>query len=141
MSKTKADAWKAAGTHDITLPSNTQVKIRVPNLPTLVKTGQLPNALVAEALTTIQSGELTAEVISQQAEFYNKLVVASVVDPAVTEEDVPELPFEDVEMIVEIATRQRDTDALGHHIAGLHTSKDWRKFRGLEDFYPDVEGV
>lgn len=138
--KSKTDAWKAAGTHTVMLPSGTEIKLRVPNLPTLVKTGQLPNALVAEALETIQTGKVTAEVISQQAEFYSKLVALSVVEPAISEEEVVDLPFEDVELIVEIATRQRDVDALGHHLAGLHTNKDWRKFRGLLDFDEDVEG-
>lgn len=137
--KSKIDSWKAAAVHDVTLPSGTEVKIRVPNLPTLVKTGQLPNALVADALQAITEGKLSPEVIAQQSEFYEALIPLTVVEPKVEAADVIELPFEDVELISEIATRQRDVDALGRHLAGLHTNKEWRKFRGLIDFDEDVE--
>lgn len=139
--KPTAEGWKGAKRHTITLPSGFVVGIEIPNLPTLVRTGQLPNELVAEALGTIASGKLTPEVIGQQAEFYDKLVVATVKEPAIEEADVIELPFEDVELIIEIATRQRDLDALGHHIAGLHKNKDWRRFRGLDHGDEDVEGL
>lgn len=130
---TSAAAWKAAKRHQITLPSGVEVEIAIPNLPLLVKTGQLPNELVTEALGAIQGGKLTPELIRQQSEFYDKLVAITVKDPVVTEEDVHELPFEDIELIVEVATRQRDLDALGRHVGGLHTSKEWRTFRGLPD--------
>lgn len=141
-SKTKSAAdWKKQRRHIITLPSGYQVAVEIPNLPMLVKTGQLPNALVAEALTNIQRGELTAEVIAQQADFYEKLVAVTVKEPEITSEDVAELPFEDVELLVEIATRQRDLDAVGVHVGGLNTSKEWRRFRGLPDLDEDVEGV
>lgn len=139
--KKTANAWKSAKRHPITLPSSFEVEIEVPNLPQLVKTGQLPNDLVAEALNTATTGNLTPEIISSQAEFYNKLVALTVKEPEVTEEDVPELPFEDVEMIVEIATRQRDLDALYHHIGGLEKSAEWRKFRGLDYGDEDVAGL
>ena len=130
--KRTTDSWKAAKRHQITLPSGFQVQIEIPNLPLLVKTGQLPNDLVTEALAAIQGGDLTPEVIAKQSDFYDKLVSQCVKEPVITEEDVHDLPFEDVELISEIATRQRDLDAVGHHVGGLHTSKDWRKFRGLD---------
>lgn len=139
-----AAAWKAKRRHLVTLPSGFEVEIEVPNLPLLVKTGQLSNSLVAEALGTIQSGKLTVDAIAEQADFYAKLVSITVKSPAITEDDVvgPDpLPFEDIEMLVELATRQRDLDALGHHIGGLHTVKAWRTFRGLEHLDPDVEGT
>jgi hypothetical protein len=142
-SKTASD-WKKNRRHTITLPSGFVVQIEIPNLPVLVKTGQLPNDLVTEALGTIQSGKLTAEAIAEQAPFYAKLVVATVKDPVVTEDDVigdDPLPFEDIEMIAELATRQRDLDAVGNHIGGLHTSKQWRTFRGLEHLDTSVEGA
>lgn len=132
-SNTTAAAWKKAKRHTITLPSGVQVDVEVPNLPLLVKTGQLPNDLVSEAITSIQGGKLTPELISQQSDFYDKLVSITVKEPALTEEDVHDLPYEDIELIVEVATRQRDLDAVGRHIGGLHTSKEWRSFRGLPD--------
>jgi hypothetical protein len=62
-------------------------------------------------------------------------------EPVITEEDVHDLPFEDVELLVEIATRQRDLDAVGNHVGGLHTNKQWRQFRGLTHLDQDVEGL
>lgn len=139
--KKTADTWKSAKRHPVTLPSSFEVEIEIPNLPSLVKSGQLPNELVAEALNTINTGRLTPEVIANEAEFYNKLVALTVKEPEVTEADVPELPFEDVVLIVELATRQRDLDAVGHHIGGLERSAEWRKFRGLDYGDEDVAGL
>lgn len=141
---TSLEGWKKSRRHTVTLPSGFEAEIEVPNLPLLVKTGQLPNSLVQEAIGAIQSGKMTAEAIAEQADFYSKLVITTVKSPALTEDDVvgPDpIPFEDVEMLVEIATRQRDLDALGHHIGGLHTSKAWRTFRGLEHLDPALAGV
>jgi hypothetical protein len=136
-----ATDWKTKRRHPIVLSSGYEVEIEIPNLPLLVKTGQLPNDLVAQALGNIQRGELTPEIIASQAEFYEKLVPATVKNPEITAEDVKDLPFEDVEMIAEIATRQRDLDAVGNHVGGLNTSKEWRRFRGLPDLDEDVEGA
>ena len=137
---TTAANWKKAKRHQITLPSGVEVEVEIPNLSLLVKTGQLPNELVSEALGAMASGQVTKEIIEQQAEFYNKIVAVTVKDPVVTEEDVADLPFEDVEMIAAIATRNTDLDALGHHVGGLTANKEWRNFRGLGSLDPDVEG-
>lgn len=125
-------SWKSARRHEITLPSGSVVEIEIPNLPLLVKTGQIPNDLVDAALKAIQREEVTRDLIDQQSDFYHKLVSLTVKDPAISEEDVADLPYEDIELIVEIAQRQRDIDALGRHLAGLHTNREWRTFRGLE---------
>jgi hypothetical protein len=133
--------WKKNKTHTITLPSATVVEIEVPDLPGLVKTGQIPNELVDMAIKVAAGKrEVTREDIVQQADFFNKLCVLTVKSPAVTEEDFASgaIPFEDKEMLVEIATRQRDLDAVGHHIAGLESVKEWRNFRGLTFGYEDI---
>lgn len=133
MSKTTLAAWKKAATHDVTLASGVEVKIKIPNLPELVTAGEFPNHLVETAIN-VATGEtkVTAEEIKAQAEFYRELVSRTLVDPQVAPEDVKELPFEDVELLAAIATRQRDVDALGHHIGGLDKSEDWRRFRGID---------
>lgn len=144
MAARKLDGWKKARRHHVTLPSGFEVEVEIPNLPMLVKTGQLPNELVAKALGTVQQGTLTPEQIAENAEFYAKLAVLTIKDPEITVEDVTgenPIPFEDVEMIMEIATRQRDIDAMGHHIGGLHTSKEWRHFRGFSYLDQDVAGT
>lgn len=130
--KTAAD-WKKARQHDITLPSGIEVSIIIPNLPLMVKTGQIPNDLLDAALGAIQKQEVTPELIKEQSDFFHLLVLTMVKEPEITEEDIPELPYEDIELLVEIGTRQRDIDAVGNQIAGLHKSEDWRKFRGWDD--------
>lgn len=127
-----AAAWKAAKRHPVSLPSGIEIEIEIPNLPQMVKTGQVPNDLVEAAIGALQRDKITKELVVEQADFYNKLVATAVKVPTITEDDVPDLPYEDVELIVELATRQRDVDALGRHLAGLHKSKEWRSFRGLD---------
>lgn len=125
-----AAAWVKAKYHTIALPSGVEVEISIPNLPMLAKTGVIPNDLIQSAVGVMNgTEELTEELVREQAVFYNKLISIAVHAPKVSEEQVPELPYEDIELIVEIATRQRDVDALGRHIAGLHLSKEWVSFR------------
>ena len=127
--------WKKSGEHEIVLASglDTKVTIRIPNLPELVSAGEFPNHLVEVAIS-VATGEtkVTAEEVKAQAEFYRELISRTLVEPQVAPEDVKELPFEDIELIAAIATRQRDIDALGNHIAGLDKSDDWRRFRQLD---------
>ena len=52
-----------------------------------------------------------------------------IAETKLTPQDVADLPYEDVLFLVEIATRQRDLDALGEHLAGLPVAKDWETFR------------
>lgn len=142
MSETTLSKWKKSRVHEVTLPSGFQVKIIIPNLPQLIKAGQLSNELINAALGATQGDEkITRETIEQQADVYNKLVSITVKEPTVTEEDVAELPYEDVEMIVELATRQRDIDAVGHHIGGLEKIEEFRKFRSLGFSSEDIPGL
>lgn len=134
-------AWGAAKIHTITLPSGFEVDIQVPNLPLLIKTGQIPNHLVDAAIGNMQAEEITREMIEQQADYYSLLVTLAVVDPVIEAEDVASLPFEDVDLIVDIASRNRDVDALGHQLGGLHKSEEWKAFRRGDHLDPAVEGV
>lgn len=134
--------WKKNRVHTITLPSGTIIDVVIPDLPSLVKTGGIPNELVQTAIDVANGDrKVNKEDIVQQADFYNKLCAITVVAPAATEEDFAsgELPFEDKEMIVEVATRRRDIDAVGHHLAGLEKVKAWRTFRNLDYVYQDLE--
>ncbi len=141
-SKTKLASWIKAKRHEITLPSGTVVAIELPNLPALIKGGNIPNQLLDVALNVSNSpGNVTKEDIAQQADFFTFLVAKTVVDPEITEEEVADIPYEDQEMIVEVATRQRDLDALGHHLAGLERQSEFRKFRGLDSGDQDGVGI
>lgn len=134
MAETKLNQWKKRKTHEVTLPSGAQVTIQIPNLPLLAKAGQVPNKLLEVVMGAQNSPnfQVTPELIAEQADFSAFLVAKSVVDPVITEDDVAELPYEDVEMVMDFALRNRDFDAVGHHIAGLEAVDTFRRFRGLD---------
>lgn len=129
--KTKT-AWKKRQVHtDITLPSGQLVDIKVPNLPQLLKSGQVPNTLVDAAVQTQSATKITRELIESTWDFYRWLVAQTVVSPELEESDVEDLPTSDIELIVSLATRQTDLDAVGHQLGGLETQRAFRDFRGL----------
>lgn len=132
--RTLAD-WKKAKRHTVQLPSGFQVEVEIPNLPLMVKQGTIPNDLLESALGAMQQNQITPELVREQSDFFSLLVSTMVKEPTVTREDVEndEIPFEDIEMLVELGTRQRDVDAVGNHLGGLHKSAEWRRFRGIED--------
>lgn len=136
--KSAAD-WKKAGRHDVVLPSGVEVTITIPNLPEMIKTGKIPNDLLDAALNALQKEKITPELMKEQADFFQLLVMTMVKDPVISEEDYAELPYEDIELLIELGTRQRDLDALGRHIAGLHRSAEWRNFRGWAFGDSDVD--
>lgn len=144
---TTADDWggtdkkDGAGIHYPLLPSGVRVKLRLPDLPELIASDQLPNNLVDIAVKVAQGDKsVTIEAIKSQPAFYKFVVQHSVLAPEVTDDLYAKLPVEDKEMIVALATRQTDLDAEYKHLGGLESSERWRKFRGLEDIYEDVEG-
>ena len=127
-----AAAWKKAKRHEgLTLPSGTVVSVELPNVPKMIKSGTLPNELLDAALEHQGVDKVTRDVIEQTWAYTCFIVPRTVVSPEVTEEDVPDLPAEDIEMIVNWAARTSDLDAVGHHLAGLEVQSDFRQFRGL----------
>lgn len=138
--------WVKAGSHEILCPSGTRIKIRIPDLAAIIEGGDLPQHLIDAALgvaNKLSRGEAqkpTKELIAQEREFTDYLVAKTVVEPDLTPEQAREVPYEDKDMIVSIATRQRDLDAEGEHISGLTKSEKFRRFRGLGEFNSSVEG-
>lgn len=132
--------WKKAKRHLVTLPSATVVEIEIPDLPNMVAAGQIPNELIDVAVGVAAGKKPTRDDIIEQAGFYNKLAAITVVKPDVTEENFVngDLPFEDKEMIVEFATRQRDLDAVGHHLAGLEKVASFREARRFPGEFTDI---
>lgn len=141
--RSTAAAWKKAKRHTITLPSGTVIDIELPNIQFLLKTGQVPNTLVQ--LVTTGSADpnfkITPELLAEQFDFTAFIVAQTVVEPKIEVEDVKDLPAEDLEMIVDFAMRNRDLDAVGHHLAGLETQSSFRTFRGLDAGYASPSGV
>jgi hypothetical protein len=137
----RKDAWIKAKRHTITLPSGTVVEIELPNLPALIKSGKVPNELLDAAIGAGPDTEITREMIEQQGEFYDFLVSVTVKDPQISQEDVVDLPYEDVEMIAAFALRQRDMDAVYRHMSGLEKVSSFKKFRGLDRRDPSTNDV
>lgn len=137
--------WKKAATHNVLCPSGVRVDIKVLDLPRLVETGVFPQHLLDVALKQAASGgepqTPTVELVKQEREFTDTIVMMSVVEPKLDEADLVDIPFEDKQMLVEIATRVRDFDAEGAHIGGLDSSKRFRTFRGFPDLDEVVEGA
>ena len=137
-------AWKKSAIHYPLLPSGTRVGIRIPDLPAMIVSGEMPSGLLDAALGAASgTGDTqpTKELVEQQKKFTDHIVLITVVEPKITEADVQEIPFEDREFLVEIATRQRDLDAEYEHIGGLTSSEKFRRFRGFGEFDANVEGV
>jgi hypothetical protein len=146
-------AWKKAAVHTVTLPSGMQVDITVPSLSKLAKYGKLDNELLSDATPAPVEGqeivlpeppaapsmEERKKALADLADFQSWLVSITLVDPKLSPEEVLEyVPTEDLEVLVEFATRKRDMDVKGHHLGGLERSAEWREFRGLPPLDPDL---
>lgn len=145
-STTSKSAWKKAGVHTVTLPSGAVVNIRIPNLAQMAKAGELDNDLIQYAVPSLPTDpdeeptpEQKQENLTKLANFHNWLVSQTLVDPALTPDEVQEtVPTPDLEVLVELASRRRDMDVTGHHIGGLEASAEFRKFRGIDGGDEDI---
>lgn len=132
-----AAGWKKARVHEgVTLPSGVVVDITVPNLVTLISSGELPNPLIDAAMKAQggdpeAGGKLSVETLKDTWDFIKFIVPKMLVKPTITADDVDDLPVEDVEMLAGFATRRNDIDAVGHHLGGLETHRRFRELRGL----------
>lgn len=127
-----AGAWKQANTHpDVTLPSGAVVTIKLPNILKMVSAGEIPNPLIPVAIKSTEGQEVTEQVIRDSWDFTKFLVPLMMVEPTIVESDVEDLPIEDVTMLVGLANRSNDLDAIGQHIGGLDTVQRFREFRGI----------
>lgn len=142
---TSKSGWKKAGVHTVTLPSGVVVGIRIPNLAAMAQAGELDNDLLQYAVPDLpkdDSEEPTPEQkkanLTKLANFHQWLVSKTLVEPALSPEEVKEtVPTPDLEVLVELASRRRDMDVTGHHIGGLEASADFRKFRGIDSSESD----
>lgn len=141
--KVTTAGWKKNSIHPVVCPSGTTIKIRIPNLSRLIEAGEIPQHLLEAALGAASGKEVdpSVELIKKQREFTDTIVLMSVVEPKITEADLIDIPYEDMDFLVQIATRQRDLDAVGDHIGGLTKSEKFRRFRGLDGGDEDVAGL
>jgi hypothetical protein len=129
-------AWKAQAVHKgVVLPSGAVIAVKVPNLAALAQAGEIPNELVDIATTSANAGgdEIPADALEKLAKLQDYLVAVTVVEPKITQEDVKDLPTEDITFITEIAYRQRDIDAVGNSISGLDRVSKYATFRDNHD--------
>lgn len=141
---TSKAAWAKAATHTVRCPSGVYVEIRIPDLPALIEAGTIPQHLLDAAIGAAAPSQIdtpTVELIAKEREFTDVLTSLTVVNPSITEEDARGLPYEDKEMLVGIAMRKRDWDAEGEILGGLMNSEKFRRFRGLGEFDPTLEGL
>jgi hypothetical protein len=140
--------WKKAKTHTVTLPSGVEVGIQIPNLAKLAKGGDLPNDLIQHAAPSPEVPGTAPEPLTEEeriknlstlAEFQSWLVSIMLVEPKLSPDEVLDVvPTPDLEVLVELASRRRDMDVVGHHIGGLEVSADFRRFRGIDDGESDL---
>jgi hypothetical protein len=143
---TSKSGWKKAGVHTVTLPSGVVVEIRIPNLAAMAQAGELDNDLLQYAVPDLPQDETEEPTPEQKkanltklANFHQWLVSKTLVDPALSPEEVKEtVPTPDLEVLVELASRRRDVDVVGHHIGGLEVSAAFRTFRGIESGDEDI---
>lgn len=125
--------WAELAVHTVTLPSRARVKVRIPDLSLLIANDAVPENLRGAALEELmgtmaalqapaaadgsdpERPRIDKEKIQQLASLHFFLVSEMLVEPALTisELERAELPNEDLELLVQLATRERDTDALG----------------------------
>jgi hypothetical protein len=106
----------------------------------MIKGGDIPNELVDVALEVKREEKIDVEVITRAWDFTRFIVPQTVVNPKITDEDVDDLPIQDVEMLAGFAMRRIDMDAVGHHLGGLEKVASFRNARGLVDLSSILDG-
>ena len=143
------DQWVERGIHQVTLPSGAVVKIRLPDLSLLLAGQRVPERLRVLALEQVmgaiegkpevesEDGSATGKLEKQLgdlAELNFWLVSQMVVEPELTSDVLRDgrLPNEDVEMLIGLATRETDEDALGVRL-GVVPLERFDGFRDVGD--------
>ena len=141
--------WKKLAIHTPLLPSGFRPKIKIPDLPALIEAGQIPQHLLEAALGVARNAlndtvptveELTKNAVEER-EFTDLICQLSVIEPKLTDADLRDIPVEDKQFLVSLATRQRDLDMEGEPLGDLMKSEKYRRFRGVGEFDPALEGA
>ncbi len=154
-------AWAKRSLHTIGLPSGQQVKVKIPNLAQVLRDDALPNRLKAAAAQQLMasidpvatgeamrsaSDEERIAMVTDAQDLYLHVAAGMLVEPeGVTTEDFTDgsLPYEDAELLIAIAQRERDTDARGVRL-GVEPLSRWEAFRrehGCSEDCPACEAL
>jgi len=150
--------WRERTVHTVTGFSGSTCKIRIVGIPTMLEIGVFPDHLLGialldvsrregavgalrealeEVLDSTKRSELVDEV-KRLAEYERRIVAASLVDPALTYEEIAsgEFPEDDFSMILEIVQRRRSYDARGVRI-GVEPLDRWAAFHREHGLDPE----
>lgn len=151
---TSKSAWQKLTKHHVTCPSGAVVRIRIPNLASLVAMDAVPEQLKGAALREIAQElvgslqavadggasevKLSEEDVKALYELNEWMLCWSLIEPEITPADLPELPEEDLEMLVQIVSRERDVDARGVRL-GVEPLSRLERFRHHHECPPGCE--
>lgn len=144
--------WKKLSVHKVTLATGAVVRMRIPNLALLMKNDAVPEQLRGVALKElsgltkpevndageIKLPELTEADVNSLYELYEWIVCEALIDPVLTPEELGDYPQEDLELITQIATRERTTDAAGVRL-GVDPVSRWEVWRQHHHCADDCE--
>jgi hypothetical protein len=155
---TPASVWRERAVHTVTGFSGSTCKIRIVGIPKMLELGVFPDYLLrialldiskregavgvlAEALEGVLDSEKRAELIQdvvKLAEYERRIVAASLVEPALTYEEIDsgDFPEDDFSMILEIVQRRRSFDARGVRI-GVEPLDRWAMFHREHGLDPE----
>jgi len=140
-------AWKRLAVHTITVNSGARLKIKFPDMSSLLRADALPTELVHVAFMDkfapdmlrqiIGDADKEAELLRNFDDLQNRLIVEMLVEPKLTLDELHLVPQEDLEMLKEIAMRERNTDARGV-ILGVVPLDVFATFREAHEGSEDV---
>lgn len=159
---TSFERWLERGVHEMETVTGVTVKVRLPDLATLVARQRVPDHLRVIAAQTflrnvkietgIEDNPVDLDKLGELYELNMWLVAEMLVDPVLDVDQVKQLPSEDIDLLLDIALRERDTDARGRRlgVAPLDLFPDAGVLEGRAQVgtsgengvvEPDVDGV
>lgn len=136
--------WKKTGVlRGVVLPSGAIVDLRPLSLETHLTFGKTPDALRVIAISDVRaklgnrdiSNDERADALAEHVAYQRPLLVEMIVEPQITEDDLADLPEQDVEWLIAFSNRAVTEDAAGR-VLGVEPLNRWSTFRhehGCED--------
>jgi len=131
--------WRSRREVEAVTPTGIRVRLRPPNIQRHALSGGLPSGLkrlataddkvaVLNQVMASDDGDADAAALETR-DYLDRVVVAMVVEPAISLEDIEEIPPVDYQWLVEVAFRNNDYDGEGHYLWGTEPLNRWAFFR------------